>query len=217
MSYYEGTDFLGNWGLNGKCENNITYQGNLTIEKTGETYKCVWKINKENTEQEYLGIGMLIDNQLIVARFSNKVPVGGVGLYRQIGDLRSNSALWASTQNFNVLGSGIALREETSEYFEGKYKVRYFIKGNESPTFDLSIVKKEQNDLYSLSWAVNGQVQLHGVGMVNNGQMPLAYGGTNFDYQLVVLDIKNENGRTTLKGKCSSLKSELTEEILIKH
>jgi len=29
--------------------------------------------------------------------------------------------------------------------------------------------------LFVLNWAVNGQVQLHGVGMVNNGQIPLSY------------------------------------------
>ncbi|WP_368487942.1 hypothetical protein [Clostridium sp. BJN0013] len=111
MSYYEDICFLGNWNLNEE-------QGTLNIEKTGETYKCTWKINKEDVQNEYLGIGMLVDNQLLISRFSNKVHGGGVGLYRPIGDLRSNSALWASTQNFNTLDSGIALREDTSQDLE---------------------------------------------------------------------------------------------------
>jgi hypothetical protein len=70
----------------------------------------------------------LIDDKLLVSRYLKQVPIAGVGVYKQIGDLRSNSALWASTQNFDTLGSGVALRNETSESFEGNYKVRYFIK-----------------------------------------------------------------------------------------
>jgi hypothetical protein len=210
MNYYEGADFLGNWELRNRCQTNPIYQVNLNIEKTGETYKCIWKINKANTQHEYLGIGIVIDNQLFVSRFSNKVHGGGVGLYRPIGDLRSNSALWASTQNFNTLGSGIALREDTSENFEDNYKVRYFIKGNESPTFDLKILKSQQNEIYLLNWSVDDEVKLHGVGMISKGQMPLAYGGTNFDYEVVILNIEHENGRTTLKEKCGSLSNGLT-------
>jgi len=202
--------------LKNKYGNNTIYQVNLNIEKTEETYKCIWKINKENTQHEYLGIGMIVDNQLLVSRFSSKVSVGGVGLYRQIGDLRSNSALWASTQNFNTLGSGIALREDTSENFEGNYKVRYFIKGNESPTFDLKIIKNEQSDIYSLNWSVNEEVKLHGVGMISKGQMLLAYGGINFEYELATFSIEINDGITILKGKYGSLNNGLTEETLVR-
>lgn len=208
MNCSEDTCFLGDWDFN-------EGQGTLSIEKTGETYKCTWKINKEDAQHEYLGIGMLVDNQLLVSRFSNKVPGGGVGLYRPIGDLRSNSALWASTQNFDTLGSGIALREEASESFEGKYKVRYFIKGNESPTYDLEIIKKERSDIYSLNWAINNEIKLHGIGMINNGQMILAWGGINFDYELVILNI--ENDKTILNGNCATLwSSSISKEILTK-
>ncbi|OAA84695.1 hypothetical protein [Clostridium ljungdahlii] len=204
MSYSEDICFLGNWNLNDE-------QGTLNIEKTGETYKCTWKINKEDVQKEYLGIGMLVDNQLLISRFSNKVHGGGVGLYRPIGDLRSNSALWASTQNFNTLGSGIALREDTSQNLEGNYKVRYFIKGNESPTYDLRIVKNEKNNVYSLNWSVNDKIILHGIGMMNKGQMPLAYGGTNFDYELFILSIDNKN---RLSSKCALLSNScITEEV----
>lgn len=208
MNCYEDTCFLGDWKFN-------EGQGTLSIGKTGETYKCVWKVNIEDTQQECLGIGMLVDNQLIVSRFSIPTPGGGIGLYKPIGDLRSNSALWASSQNFDTLGSGIALKEDTGESFEGDYKVRYFIKGKEAPVYDLKIVKKEHRDLYALNWAVNNEVKLHGIGILNNGQMVLAWGGINFDYELVILSIENNN--TILNGKCALLSSStITEQVFTK-
>ena len=208
MSCYENVYFLGEWKLNEE-------QGTLNIEKTGETYKCIWKINKGNTQHEYLGIGMLVGNQLLISRFSNKVPGGGIGLYRPIGDLRSNSALWASTKNFNVLGSGIALREYSSKKFEGSYKVKYFVKGTETSNFNLNIVKRENSDLYSLTWAIGDNVILHGIGLINNRQMVLAWGGIAFEYEIVILNISNEN---TLNGKCGLLNNNsITEKIYTKY
>jgi len=208
MSCYEDVCFLGEWKLNEE-------QGTLNIEKTGETYKCIWKINKKNTQHQYLGIGMLVDNQLLISRFSNKVPGGGIGLYKPIGDLRSNSALWASTKSFNVLGSGIALREDSSEKFEGSYKVRYFVKGTETSNFNLNIIKKEDNDPYSLTWAIGDNVILHGIGLINNRQMVLAWGGIDFEYEVVILSISNDN---TLNGKCALLNNNnITEEIYTKY
>jgi len=130
----------------------------------------------------------------MIIECSYQVPIAGVGMYNPIGDLRSHSALWASTQNFDILGSGIALRDETSENFEGNYKVRYFIKGYKSPVYDLKILKKEQSDnLYKLNWAVNDDVKLHGIGTINNGQMFLAYGGIDFEYEMVILSISNQS------------------------
>ena len=206
MNCNEDTCFLGDWKFNDEKDT-------LSIEKIGETYKCVWKINRENTQCEYLGIGMLVDNELFVSRFSSQVPVGGIGMYKPIGDLRSNSALWASTQNFNTLGSGIALREDASESFEGNYKVRYFIKGYETPAYDLNILKKQQsNNLYDLNWALDDEVKLHGIGMTHNGQMVLAYGGIDFEYEVVILSIGSER---ILNGKCTLL-SNITKEIYTK-
>jgi hypothetical protein len=208
MNFYEEKYILGNWKFNdGK--------GTLNIEKIGETYKCAWKIDKENTSYEYFGIGIFVDNKLLVSRYQKQVPMAGIGVYKQIGDLRSNSALWASTQNFDILGSGIALRKETSESFEGNYRVRYFIKEYESPIFDLNIIKKEQSDnLYDLNWAVNNEVKLHGIGTIDNGQMYLAYGGVDFEYEVVVLS--NGNPRT-LNGKCASVsRCSINEEIYIR-
>ncbi|OOM14208.1 hypothetical protein [Clostridium saccharobutylicum] len=208
MSCSEEKYILGDWKFSDR-------KGTLSIEKVGETYKCAWKIDKENTCYEYLGIGMFVDDNLIVSRYQKEVAVAGIGMYMQIGDLRSNSALWASTQNFDTLGSGIALRNETSESFEGNYKVRYFIKEYESPTFDLKIIKKEQgNNLYELNWAVNNQVQLHGIGTIHDRQMFLAYGGVNFEYELVVLSIHNQG---TLNGKSAPIRScSVNEEIYIR-
>lgn len=208
MNCYEEKYILGNWKFNDR-------KGILSIEKIGETYKCIWKIDKENTCYEYLGIGMFVGNKLFVSRHLKQVPMAGIGMYKQIGDLRSNSALWASTQNFDTLGWGIALRKETSESFEGNYKVRYFIKEYESPVFDLKIVKKEQNDnLYDLNWAVNNKVQLHGIGTIDNEQMFLAYGGVDFEYELVVLSSGNQS---TLNGKCASVRNcSINEEMYIR-
>lgn len=208
MSCYEDVCFLGEWKLGEE-------QGTLNIEKAGETYKCIWKINKENTQHEYSGIGMFVDNQLLISRFSNKVPGGGIGLYRPIGDLRSNSVLWASTKSFNVLGSGIALREDSSEKFEGSYKVRYFVKATETSNFNLNIIKKENNDLYLLTWSIGDNVILHGIGLINNTQMVLAWGGIDFEYEVVILNISSEN---RLKGRCALLNNDsITEEIYAKY
>lgn len=207
MSCYEDINFLGNWNLSGE-------QGTLCIEKTGEIYKCIWKINKEDTQHEYLGVGMLVEKQLLISRFSNKVPMGGIGLYKKIGDLRSNSALWASTKSFDLLGSGIALREDSSEKFEGDYKVRYFVRGIDANTFDLNIAKKEHDELYSLTWSIEDKTVLHGIGIINNGEMVLAWGGIDFEYEVVILNISNEN---MLEGKCALLSnSSITKEIYTK-
>lgn len=205
MNSYEENRILGNW----KFDNGKSI---LSIEKIGETYKCIWKIDKDNTCYEYLGIGMFVGNKLFVSRYLKQVPMAGIGMYKQIGDLRSNSALWASTQILGTLGSGIALRKETKESFEGDYKVRYFAKEYESPVFDLKIMKKEQNyDLYNLSWAINGEAKLHGIGTIDDEQMFLAYGGMDFDYEIVVLSNGDQN---TLCGKSASISTcNINEEI----
>lgn len=208
MNSFDEKYILGNWKYNdGK--------GVLNIEKIGETYTCMWKIDKEDVCYEYLGIGIIVDNRLIVSRYLKQVPVAGIGMYKQIGDFRSNSALWASTQNFGTLGSGIALRKETNESFEGNYKVRYFIKEYESPVFDLSIVKNGQNDrLYNLSWSINNEIQLHGIGTIDKEKMFLAYGGINFEYEVVVLSSGNKN---TLSGKYASVSNcDISKEIYIR-
>ena len=193
-------------------------QGTLSIEKTGATYKCVWKIEEKNTKHECLGIGMMINNQLIISRASVQTPIGGIGIYRPIGDLRSNSSLWASFQKFDTLGSGIAVRKYSSENFDGNYKVRYFLNGTETAggIFNLKIVKRK-NDLYSLTWDKEGNVIYHGIGMINNGEMALAWGDINIDHELIILDIVNENEKVILKAKCALLsKGIVTEEFYIK-
>lgn len=202
MSSYEDIHFLGNW----KIENN---KGTLNIEKIGETYKCVWKIEKNNVQNEYLGIGILVCSKLYVSRFLKEIPKGGIGIYKPIGDLRFYSALWASTQKSDTLGSGIALRKETSENYEGEYKVRYFIGGNESPVYDLSITKNNQSDMYSLKWDVGEKPKLHGVGITDNDQMVLAWGEIDFEYEVVIINVESKD---MLKAKYGLLNRGITEE-----
>lgn len=182
--------FIGEWDL------LYNYSSKLTIEKTGETYKCLWSKLEEPFEY-YIGLGLLLENRLIVSRAKLKnendsLPSGGIGVYRPIGDNRSNSALWAKMNNFDTLGSGIALRKETSSSFEGAYKVRYYLKGYESPVFDLKIDKRDDIDLYSLTWALNNDIALHGIGMLTDGAMALAWGETKVNWELVILNLENE-------------------------
>ena len=152
---------------------------------------------------------MLVGNQLFVSRFLKQASKGGIGIYRAIGDLRSNSALWASTQNFDTLGSGIAYREDTSKNFEGNYKVRYFIKGKESPVYDLNILKNNKSDIYSLNWSINEELKLHGVGITDNRQMILAWGEVEFEYEVVILKIEDKG---KLNAKCVLINSGISEE-----
>lgn len=74
----------------------------LSIEKTGEIYKCIWKISENKINNEYLGIGILIDDKLHISKLPINIAGGGICLYRHIGDLRSISALWASS-NASIL------------------------------------------------------------------------------------------------------------------
>lgn len=89
------------------------------------------------------------------------------------------------------------------------------LKEYESPVFDLKIIRKDQSDdLYDLSWSVNNQVQLHGIGTTHDRQMLLAYGGINFEYEVVILNIDNQG---KLSGKCASVRnSSVNEEIYIR-
>lgn len=82
MNCYEDKYFLGNW-------NFCNEKGALNIEKAGETYKCLWKIYRDNDSYEYLGIGMFIDGKLFVLRYLSKIPMAGIGMYKPIGDFRS--------------------------------------------------------------------------------------------------------------------------------
>lgn len=62
MGCFEEKYILGDWKFSdGK--------GIFSIEKVGEIYKCVWNIDKENICYEYLGIGMFVDDKLIVLRY----------------------------------------------------------------------------------------------------------------------------------------------------
>ena len=54
--------------------------------------------------------------------------------------------------------------------------------------------------------------------MVNNGQLVLAWGDLDFDYELIILSIENISGETILKGRCALLSSgNITEEAFTKY
>ncbi|HEY1406091.1 MAG TPA: hypothetical protein VF857_05730 [Spirochaetota bacterium] len=212
MSDHENHTFTGSWNFTKTTANGIIRQENLTIEKIGQTYKCAWRIDEGNSQNDYAGIGMLVDNQLLISRYSIQAPFGGIGLYRQIGDSRSNSALWADTRDFHSLGSGIALRENVSDIFDGSYTVKYFMKGKETASFNLTIQKLENNNLYSLTWAKENTIVLHGIGMINNGQMALAWGQLSVDYELIILNIGKESGKLILHGPSALLSNPCTTE-----
>lgn len=54
--------------------------------------------------------------------------------------------------------------------------------------------------------------------MINNGQMVLAWGGTDVDYELLILSIEHENKRTILKGESALLSnSKIIGELLTRY
>lgn len=56
---------------------------------------------------------------------------------------------------------------------------------------------------------------LHGIGLINNRQMVLAWGGIDFEYEVVILNISNKN---RLNGRCALLNNNsITEEIYAKY
>ena len=55
-----------------------------------------------------------------------------------------------------------------------------------------------------------------GIGMISKGQMLLAYGGINFEYELVIFSIEINDGITILKGKYGCLNNGLAEETLVR-
>ncbi|MEF9953535.1 MAG: hypothetical protein RR539_07050 [Clostridium sp.] len=190
-------EFIGVWK-----ESN---QGkSLSIIKEGEILRCLWTEVKGELEYKRSGIGILINNKLYVSRFSESASKVGIGIYKSIGDGRSNSALWASTQSLNTMGSGIAIRENISDGYEGKYKVRYFINGMESPTYDLSIVYIE-SEIHSLQWSIDEKVKLHGIGVLDDDCMALAWGEVDFNYEVCILIIgkdKKLNCKFASLGEC---------------
>lgn len=216
MSLGNKLSFQGHWTI---IESSY-FSGSLNIKKTGETYKCIWKLDNEESNT-YIGIGMLFGEKLIVSRFTKfndaeELPRAGVGVYISIGDNRSSSALWASTTDFNVLGAGIALRKETSKGFKGNYKVRYFLGETESPVFDVSIDSREGSDIFSLSWSLEGKQVHHGAGLTLEDQLIFAWGDLSVDCELIVLSMKNEDGKLFLTSSQLAIQDNfVNKEVLV--
>jgi hypothetical protein len=216
MDKYNADSFIGTWSLIEENEESAT----VTIEKTNETYKCTWSIPNDSSTK-FIGLGMLVDNQLLVSRIKQKsnidgLPSGGIGVYKPIGDKRSNCALWANMQNFDTLGSGIALRQETNDSFEGDYTVRYFQKMHESPVFNLKIIGHDTKEFYRLTWAIGEKLALHGVGAIINGNMALAWGQLDIDWELVILNFRHNDNSCIHSSRVSLKDAVIREEILVR-
>jgi hypothetical protein len=196
--------YVGTWIIPNESRIQSRSSGLLNIKQTGETLQCSWEIVRDGNQHEYMGIGMIVENKLFVSRFSSQAEGGGIGLYRPIGDFRSNSALWASSKRPELLGSGIAIREATSSEIDGSYRVRYFLPGMESPVYTVIISKRDYSNLYLLSWLLQDKPHLHGVGMVYDDQLVFAWGDLGIDYDLVIYAIEDE----LLKGNCVLEKSQ---------
>ena len=208
--------YVGNW----KMMKSQACIGSLKIEKTGETYKCSWVVFNDPLVQ-HAGVGMVVDERLLVFRFekeknNNVLPKGGVGVYRPIGDKRSYSALWTSTQSLNDLGSGIAWSNNISESFEGEYRVRYFLKGHEIPVFNLKINKRESTELYDLSWSIEEELINHGIGTVLNNHMALAYGELSIDCEIAILSIIKQDDKYILQCRHLLQSSNTVHEEILK-
>lgn len=213
MNLFCGRSVEGKWCMH---TGGGTSTGSLSIEKTGETYKCVWSLDVV-PPQDYIGICMLVGRKLFVSRFkqrgadNNLMPLGGVCTYKPIGDQRSLAALWAGTDNFYSLGSGIAIRRERSESFEGSYEVRYFLGENED-RFELIIKQAKRKSLYSLNWAKKEQTLLHGIGMIVDGQMVTAWGELTVKWEVVILELEDKGGFSLLNSKRVAQESNLVCE-----
>ncbi len=144
---------------------------------------------------------------MIVSRFKqqdqNDMPMGGVGLYKSIGDQRSLAALWAGTDNFCLLGSGIAIRKVISETLDGDYEIRYFLNEQEDK-FDLKIEQRQNSEIFNLSWARKGHILLHGIGMIVDRQMVLAWGELATEWDVVVLSVEKKEDSCLLNSKRAS-------------
>ncbi len=213
MVFFDETYFNGKWEIINPPRST---QGSLSIEKTQETFKCVWSLDVA-PKQDYFGIGMLVGRKLYVSRFIQQdtgnclMPLGGVCTYKPIGDQRSLAVLWAGTDNFYSLGSGIAIRRERSESFEGSYEVRYFLRENED-RFELKIKHAKSKNLYSLNWARKEQPLLHGIGMIMDGQMVIAWGELTVKWEVMILEFENKEGFSLLKCKRVAQRSNLVCE-----
>lgn len=177
-------DYRGEW----KSTMDVQPERILRFERTGETWGCEWR----STGGSILsGIGMTVNGNIAAAMFDGRAGIGGIGMYRPIGDHRSVSAFWSSTQYPDTLGAGIAMRKENdSDGFPGIYTVRYFHKGKEANQFDLHI--EQSGECFGLRWEKAGVSHLHGVGIIVNGDMILAWGSTDMNFHVSAVAINGD-------------------------
>ena len=108
--------------------------------------------------------GLLIISALASTTFAEEVPdttnIGFV-LYTKSLSPGTLNARWMFTDKYR--GPGIATGGPVDGY-AGKYHVRYFYDSGEfSDEYDLVI--EESDDVYTVSWLVDGKVSAIGIGM----------------------------------------------------
>lgn len=178
------SDFCGNWSDGKRI---------YSIEKIKETYSC--SFSEKN-------IGITIGNYLISAQFDLNTESGGIGVYAPIGNGKSYYALYASLSTRDELGSGIIIKRDKSNLFAGEYKVRYFKFADwESPVFNVNITQTDNINIYTGTWATNGNIVYHGIFLAFNDKYAVAYGNPNDTFDIRVLTINIENGKEVLYSR----------------
>lgn len=158
--------FIGKWTGNDKS---------IEITNSNKTFEC--SLARAN-------IGIVFKNSLIISEFDDDVQAGGVGVYSPVGDGSSYFALWSNTRIAGLLGSGIALKSDKSGDFAGEYSVKYFIGKNEVNSYVVNIECAENKEIYKLAWLQEGHKILHGIGIMIEDSLAIAWGSVNCQFDL---------------------------------
>ena len=78
--------------------------------------------------------------------------------------------------------------------------------------FELIIKQARRKSLYSLNWARKAQTLLHGIGMIVDGQMVIAWGELTVKWEVVILELENKEGFSLLNSKRVAQESNLVCE-----
>jgi len=171
-------DFCGSWESNGKV---------FSIQKDKNIYICSFP--RKN-------IGIIFNNDLMVAEYDETAQSAGIGVYSPIGDGSSLYALWSSTGIRGQLGTGIALKCSESLGYDGEYKVQYFIGNREGSSF-LVRIKRKKDNIYKLAWLSDNKEVLHGIGFLIENSLAFAWGSLDcrFDFNRLYFNVDDETVR----------------------
>lgn len=174
--------FIGKWNYNNK---------QIEILKENHTFTTFFKRPS---------LGISFKDSIIFSEFDENVQVAGIGVYSPVGDGNSLYALWSSIKISGSLGSGIALKSDNTSNLTGEYFVRYFVKNTEVNSFNVKIDKTNNEEVYNLSWFINNQKVLHGIGIMIDNSLVFSWGSTNCLFDLHLFDLE-ENNNDKLKLK----------------